>query len=207
MSTSRFYNDNNSTRDFPTRGARKIRGACFDLSEDNRLRLLNFPFAHYVCYAKELCPTTGREHYQFYMVCKNHVRLSTLRDHIKDAGFYACDASHDANILYVLKQRDEDYEENEVDPDYNGNQDTFVERGERPSEKARAARTLDSLLECQNFYDATAQDMPQKLRAEWFGKICQVTDSLCDLMDVCDFGASSDEDEDFENPRKRIKTN
>lgn len=189
--------------DFPTRGARRIRGASFDVSDINKSAILNFKFAHYVCLAKELCPTTGREHYQFYMVCKNNVRLSSLRACIKEAGFQECHASHRANILYVLKQRDEDYERHNDQQDYEGNSDTFEERGNRPDEARQAARTLDSLKICQDFFLGTQNHLPDFLRQQYFEKISDVTNALCDLMDTCDFDGDSDSDEEMLEPSSK----
>lgn len=205
---------NHNARTFPTRGSRRIRGASFDVSEQGKSNIINFPLASYTCLAEEICPVTGRPHLQFYIVCKNAVRLSTLRTHILDAHFDACDSSHAANILYVLKQRDSDYDEWEAahpgDEDYQGNAATFQEKGERPDEKQQAARTLECLIDCQNFYQATANHMHESIRQEWFGKICHVTDSLCDLMDMCEFNASDEEDSDIDmapSASKKRKTN
>lgn len=202
-------NDNHSNSEYPSRGCRKIRGAAFDVSPENQEAILNFKYAEYVCLAKEICPSTGREHIQFYMYCKNAVRLSTLRTAIKDAGFQKCDASHGANIMYVLKQRDKDYNDHPEIEDYDGNAATFRERGTRPDEEAAAARTLESLTECQNFFLATQEHQPDWLRAKWFGKISDVTDNLCHLMDLADFGSDSDGNESdvdmLEQPSKKIK--
>lgn len=187
-----MQNDHDS-RTFPLRGSRRIRGASFDVSEQGKSNILDFPLAHYTCFSEEICPDTGRPHLQFYLVCKNNVRVSTLRQHIQMASFRACDMSHASNILYVLKQRDEDYLAHEADEDYQGNAATFQEKGERPDERRAAARTLDALIDCQNYYQATLPQMHESIREEWFGKICQVTDSLCTLMDTCDFGDSEDD--------------
>lgn len=184
---------NHNSRTFPTRGSRRIRGASFDISEAGKSNILNFPLASYTCFAEEICPVSGRPHLQFYIVCKNNVRLSTLRTHILDAHFDACDSSHSANILYVLKQRDSDFDDHQDDEDYQGNATTFQEKGERPDERRAAARTLDALIECQNYYLGTMSQMPESIRDNWHGKIYQVTDSLCTLMDVCDFGPSDDD--------------
>lgn len=200
---------------FPDRGSRKIRGASYDLSDANRNAILNFPFAVYACYAEETCPTTGRQHLQFYLYCKNNVRLSTLRAHIKEAKFLSCNASHASNIMYVLKQRDQDYAENEANPSYDGNAATFFERGERPDEKRAAARTLESLVECQNYFIATQTHQPDWLREQWFGKLNEITDNLCHLMDVADFQSSDDsemedeeEDAHMHSPKhKKVKFN
>lgn len=198
---------------FPDRGSRKIRGASYDISDNNRSAILNFPFAVYACYAEETCPTTGRQHLQFYLYCKNMVRLSTLRAHIKEAKFLHCHASHAHNIMYVLKQRDQDYTDNEENPDYNGNAATFQERGERPDERRAAARTLESLIDCQNYFIATQTHQPEWLRNQWFGKLNEVTDSLCHLMDVADFQDSDDSEGDEEEdahmnspPNKKFKS-
>lgn len=188
--------------EYPTRGSRRIRGASFDVSETNKLNILNFPLAHYVCLALENCPETGRPHYQFYIVCKNTVRLSTLRAHIKDAGFQACDASHMANILYVLKQRDEDYEEHKDDDDYHGNDDTFCERGERPDERAAAARTLDSFTLLQNYCIATHKEMHPEIAKGYEKHIVESTDALCRLLDIIDV-MSSDEDDEMNDMNDR----
>lgn len=127
------------------------------------------------------------------MFCKNAVRLSTLRSAIKDAGFQKCDAGHNANILYVLKQRDRDYEEH-PDENYEGNAATFKERGDRPDEAYQAARTLECLTECQNFFIATQEHQPDWLRAKWFEKLTDITNNLCFLMETADFGDEPDDD-------------
>lgn len=194
---------------FPSRGARRIRGASFDVSDTNKEAILNFKFAHYVCLAGEICPKTGRPHFQFYMVCKNPVRLSSLRSAIKEAGFQECHASHKANILYVLKQRDEDYEAHQDEQDYQGNATTFQERGTRPDEARQAARTLDCLKTCQDFFLGTQNHLPDFLRQQYFDKISDVTNALCDLMDTCDFAESDDDDmddmDDIEPSSKKMK--
>lgn len=209
-----LVNGQSNHRPFPQRGSRKVRGATFDVTPENRERILNFPLATYACCALEVCPTTGNEHYQFYLTFKNTCRLSTLRANILSAGFYACDASHRQNILYVLKQRDKDYADHADDDDYDGNTATFMEKGERPDERAAASRTLDALLDCQNFLLATQHDMPDYLRQQAFEKVSDVTESLCHLLDQFSCGApdgsdcemsDSEEEDDNPAPFKKMK--
>lgn len=180
--------------EFPKRGARRIRGASYDLSPENLKAILEFPAAIYACYALEVCPRTGRNHAQFYLSCKNHVRLATLRQHIKDAHFSKCDASHKDNILYVLKQRDEDYDAHADDDAYDGNAATFKERGERPDERQAAARTLESLNISHEFFDVHANDIPQEIAVQWSRQLEAITDSLCDMIEVFDIESESDDD-------------
>lgn len=195
MEDERNYSYEREDDMFPARGSRKIRGAAYDVSEENQNAILNFPFARYACFSEEICPTTGRPHLQFYIWCTNAVRKSTLRQHIKEARFMHCTANHEANILYVLKQRDKDYRENADNPDFDGNAATFKENGERPDERQQAARTLDALTECQNFFIATNHAMPDHMRTAYFDRISEVTDSLCFLLDMTDFHESDSETE------------
>lgn len=194
--------DDHSNQTYPSKGARRIRGAAFDVSEDNQLAILNFgkPGNHvYSCFAEETCPTTGRKHLQFYIVLKNYARVSTLRSAIKDASFRACHKDHAYNINYVLKQRDEDYDAHAEEDNYQGNIEVFQESGERPDIRKIAARTLESLHECQQFYECTAMNMPPELRMEALAKLCDVTDSLCHLMDHANMSSGDEhEDEDID---------
>lgn len=128
---------------FPDRGSRRIRGASFDTSQENFNAIINFSKAYYTCAAYEYCPTTGKKHIQFYIACKNTVRLSTLRAAIKDAGFKSCDASNYENKLYVLKMREQDIESNP--PGYIGNHDTFQEKGTFPTPEEITQSTLETI--------------------------------------------------------------
>ena len=128
---------------FPERGARRIRGASFDVSEDNFKAILNFKHAYYSCAAREFCPDTGKPHIQFYVACKNSVRLSTLRAAIKDAAFFPCERSNEENKLYVLKMRQSDIDEHGAN--WEGNHCSFQERGSYPT-PVEISQSMSQLL-------------------------------------------------------------
>jgi len=63
--------------------------AVFDV-EDNWSKLENLP-AHVkeVHRQKEVCPTTGKEHYQIHVVCHRQVRLKQMTDWIKHTKWFS----------------------------------------------------------------------------------------------------------------------
>lgn len=194
-----LWEDNHSDSHFPKRGSRRIRGAAYDVSEENEQAILNFHLASYACLSREICPLTQRPHIQFYLVCPNTVRLSTLRASIKKAGFQSCDGSHESNILYVKKQREQDYDRAIAAGDhlYQGNQETFKERGDRPDERRALSRTLSSLFDieacykkCNHLWTVSDSDI-------WAEAINGLNDSIAELLEHYVLDDETDLDDDI----------
>jgi len=196
---ARNWSDAHTNGHFPKRGSRRIRGAAFDISEENMNAILNFNLASYACLALETCPQTGRLHYQFYLVCPNTVRLSTLRAAIKAAGFQSCDGSHESNILYVKKQREQDYDEAIAQGNhlYNGNEDTFKERGDRPDERRALSRTLSSLFNIEDCFLKCHEQWHDSDKEVWIQAINDLNDSVADLLEHYILDDESELDDDI----------
>lgn len=105
---------------------------CFTDFELDETFLQGLPY-EYLCYGKEICPTTGREHLQGYVYLKNAKTFSAMVKLMKPRNISACNGTSDANIKYTSKD---------------GN---FLEFGERPNQGSRNdIHSIQELIETGN---------------------------------------------------------
>lgn len=106
---------------------------------DSDIEFFNVYDFAYVCYGKEVCPTTGRKHLQGYFQLKKQAKVASFAP-FKVAGrskwFKPADGSHEECINYCKKDGD------------------FYERGVPTPHKGKGARS--DLVELQSAIDAGA---------------------------------------------------
>lgn len=73
----------------------------------------------YLCYGKEICPDTGKEHFQGYIYFKNAKTFSAVRKLMRPRHIESSNASTEDNVKYCSKDG------------------AFVEYGDRPKQGAR----------------------------------------------------------------------
>lgn len=96
-----------SQTDRQTDKATHWKTAVFDV-EDNWSRLDAPPpaFIKFVKRKKEICPTTGKEHFQIHVCCNKQVRLSQMCSYIKHTKWFAVlgDQHIKNSLAYIEKQ-------------------------------------------------------------------------------------------------------
>ncbi|AXH76024.1 MAG: helicase [Violenivirus cotis] len=97
------------------RGQRDYCFTDYSLDEDF-LQKLDYK---YLCYGKEICPTTGRPHLQAYIYFKNAKTFSAVKKILPTQNFRSCNGTTEDNVKYCSKEG------------------IFKEFGERPSQGAR----------------------------------------------------------------------
>lgn len=95
----------------------KVRNFCFT-SYQGRIPF-NSANMKYLLQGDEICPTTGREHIQGFVIFKNPRVLTGVRKEYEPISFRICDGSIEQNIKYCTK-------------DHDGGTGVFTEEGERP---------------------------------------------------------------------------
>lgn len=124
--------------------------------------LKSFPNLEYMVAGKEIAPTTGQKHYQFFLKFKNPISFSTLQSTLPTAHYEPSKASLQQNFDYCTKGGD------------------FFEFGDRPDFDARFKGILYLASTIEEALDEM-DDIP-----DWADAFYQLAYDVADLgNDMC----------------------
>lgn len=109
--------EGNTKTSEPIIPTQKLRNWCFT-SYEEQCPEFHENMRYLIC-GKEICPTTGRQHWQCYTYLKNQQTWNAVKKILGDKHFEACKGSPEANIKYCSKDKN------------------FQEFGEKPSQGKR----------------------------------------------------------------------
>lgn len=138
-----------------TRGARRWVGTWNNYGEDDINALQTTTTARlslqWGILSKETAPSTGTKHLQIYLVFKNCIKFTTLRNLFPNVWWAPAKGNNKENYLYVTKTRPDrtDSQGNEIPADEPNLEEDIFEWGQRPNLDA----LLDGMHACINFID------------------------------------------------------
>lgn len=141
---------------------------CFTLNNptaDSHVALQCLPY-EFLCFGKELAPSTGTPHLQGYIIMKSNQRMSAMIKKIPGAHLEAAKGTTEQNVAYCMKE---------------GTYSEYGVRPKTPQEKgAMNAERFKDAFEAAK--EGRLDDIPHDIRLRYYGTLKTI---MKDYMPVC----------------------
>lgn len=144
-----------------SQGTSKFRSWTFTIWDDLTFELFKKLNYTYMVYAPEVCPTTGRKHYQCYAHLQNTRSINSMRKEFKGHDVQVARGSASENRAYIMGPYSKNDKEKPINPDA-VELGTLPEQGKRndlivAGRKAVATKRERSLLDDEDCWEPLAK--------------------------------------------------